>query len=174
MRSFPAVLILILTLSLTACGPQNPTASDIPNQSETIQEDKVIDQIPASDTSKTQPMVTEPINDNVPKQTSQDTPGKYLIYTDSILPTLDGNIVLFFHAPWCPTCRGLDTNLNNSISEFPSNLNIVKVDYDSSAEMKKQYGVTYQHTLVQVDKDGNMINKWSGGSNLESIIKNLK
>jgi hypothetical protein len=47
------------------------------------------------------------------------------------------------------------------------------VDYDNSDELKKKYGVTYQHTLVQVDKDGNLIKKWSGSPTLTSLVKEV-
>jgi hypothetical protein len=50
----------------------------------------------------------------------------------------------------------------------------LKVDYESSTELKKKYGVTYQHTLVQVDAQGNMITKWSGGNTLESLLEKIK
>ena len=37
---------------------------------------------------------------------------------------------------------------------------LIKVDYDTEKDLKKQYGVTIQHTLVQTDSDGNKIAKW--------------
>ena len=40
-------------------------------------------------------------------------------------------------------------------------------------ELKKKYEVTYQHTFVQVDAQGNMIKKWSGGA-LADIIDETK
>lgn len=78
-----------------------------------------------------------------------------------------GKVVLFFHAPWCPTCREADKNFN--ASETPDGLTLLKVDYDSSGDLKKKYGVTYQHTFVQVDKDGNLLKKWSGSHDYNDI-----
>lgn len=82
------------------------------------------------------------------------------------------NQVLFFHATWCPSCRALENNLSNN--DIPSDLGIYKLDYDSSTELKKKYAVNNQHTLVQVDSEGNMINKWLGGNDIDSIVRNLK
>ncbi len=80
--------------------------------------------------------------------------------------------VLDFSAPWCPSCRALDANLQQAT--IPSDLTILKVDYDSAKDLKKKYGVVTQHTLVQVDADGNQIAKWVGGSTIDDITANLR
>ncbi|MCA9353280.1 thioredoxin family protein [Candidatus Nomurabacteria bacterium] len=85
----------------------------------------------------------------------------------------DGKVVLFFHAPWCPTCSLLNKDIEANLSSIPEGVHILKVDYDTSSELKQKYGVTYQHTLVLVDKDGNMIEKWSGGDTLETILEKI-
>lgn len=85
-----------------------------------------------------------------------------------------GNVVLFFRANWCPICRGLDADIKRNMGSIPENLTILDVDYDNSPELRKRYGVTYQHTMVQVDKDGNMIKKWMGSPTLAAFIKEIK
>lgn len=103
------------------------------------------------------------------------TSGEYVDYDSSLLSRAEhGNVVLFFHAKWCPTCKVLDTSLNQKLADFPKDLTILKVDYDTASELKKKYAITYQHTLVQVDAQGNVINKWNGGSDLNSILEKLK
>lgn len=84
-----------------------------------------------------------------------------------------GTAVLFFHASWCPTCRALDTQLKNNLEDLPGDVTILKVDYDDASDLKEKYGVTYQHTLVQVDAEGNEITKWNGGG-IEEIKQNIK
>ncbi|MDP2788441.1 MAG: thioredoxin family protein [bacterium] len=101
--------------------------------------------------------------------------GSYESYAPEKLAFAEtGNVVLFFHASWCPSCRALDKNLNENLSNIPTDLKILKVDYDNSKELKQKYGVTTQHTLVQVDKDGNMISKWSGSPTLSSLVTQVK
>lgn len=101
--------------------------------------------------------------------------GTYESYSpEKIAFASEGDVILFFHAPWCPTCKALDSDINGELSQIPANTKILKVDYDSSSELKKKYGVTYQHTLVQVDAEGNMITKWSGGNTLESILEKIQ
>ena len=84
------------------------------------------------------------------------------------------DVVLFFHASWCPTCRALDTDIKAHLGDIPSNLTILDVDYDDSAELKKKYGVTYEHTFVQVDAQGNMLKKWSGSPTLAKLVAEVK
>lgn len=84
----------------------------------------------------------------------------------------NGRVLLFFYASWCPSCRSLDKDINNNLSNIPSDLTILKTNYDKEGELKTKYKVTYQHTLVEVDKDGNMLKKWTGGDFAE-ILKQL-
>jgi thiol-disulfide isomerase/thioredoxin len=98
--------------------------------------------------------------------------GVYTTY-DSKLLGMYSDTVLFFHAAWCPSCKTTDTNLKAD-DVAGNNIAILKVDYDSSTELKKKYGVTMQHTFVQVDSKGEMIQKWSGSSDLDDILGKLK
>lgn len=83
-----------------------------------------------------------------------------------------GHVVLFFHAPWCPTCRAANESL--TANAIPQGLLVLKTDYDSSTELKKKYGVTSQHTFVQVDANGTMIKKWLGSTTATDIAAQIK
>jgi len=97
--------------------------------------------------------------------------GSYEAYSpEKVARAETGDVVLFFHASWCPSCRALNLDIEKNMSSIPEGVSILKVDYDKETEMKKKYGITYQHTLVQVDKDGNMIKKWSGSPTLSSLV----
>ena len=85
-----------------------------------------------------------------------------------------GDVVLFFRAAWCPSCRTVDADIKANMKSIPANLTILDVNYDSSSDLKKKYGVTMQHTFVQVDAQGNLIKKWSGGSTLASVVGQVK
>lgn len=101
--------------------------------------------------------------------------GSYEDYSsDKLSRANDGDVVLFFNASWCPTCKALRDNIESNLENIPSGVSILKVDYDNSTELKQKYGVTYQHTFVQVDAEGNMINKWSGSATLDSLVSNIK
>ena len=99
--------------------------------------------------------------------------GSYTDYDAAKLANAQkGKVVLFFHAPWCPTCKEADKNFTTSST--PDGLTLLKTDYDSSKDLKKKYGITYQHTFVQVDKDGNLIKKWSGSTSYDDIKPQLQ
>lgn len=83
------------------------------------------------------------------------------------------NIILFFHATWCPSCRALNTDIEENLANIPADTEIYKVDYDTATEMRKQYGITTQHTLVLVNSDGTMIKKWSGSPTLDRVISSI-
>lgn len=101
--------------------------------------------------------------------------GSYEAYSlEKIARAETGDVVLFFHASWCPSCRALNSDIEKNVSAIPAGVTILKTDYDKETELKKKYGVTTQHTLVQVDKDGNLIKKWSGGSKLENLLSQVQ
>lgn len=101
--------------------------------------------------------------------------GSYEAYSaDKIAQAVVGDVVLFFHASWCPSCRALNGSIESNLKSIPESVTILKIDYDRETELKKKYGVTYQHTLVQVDKDGHMIKKWSGSPSLDSLLTQIQ
>ena len=101
--------------------------------------------------------------------------GSYEAYSpEKIAMAETRDVVLFFHASWCPSCRALNGDIEKNVGAIPAGVTILKTDYDKETELKKKYGVTTQHTLVQVDKDGNLIKKWSGGSKLENLISQVQ
>ena len=101
--------------------------------------------------------------------------GSYEAYSPEKLARAEtGDVVLFFHASWCPTCRGLNADIEKNLSAIPSEVSILKIDYDTATELKKKYGVTYQHTLVQVAADGTLIKKWSGSPTLASLAAQIQ
>jgi thiol-disulfide isomerase/thioredoxin len=103
-------------------------------------------------------------------------PGAYKDYSESAIKSeqeAGQKVVLFFHAPWCPFCKAANTAFLNNISQIPAGVTVLKTDYDSNTELKKKYGVTYQHTFVQIDNNGNLVTKWNGGD-IDSLKQNLK
>ncbi len=120
------------------------------------------------DSAKTDGMMTE--------ENTMMKVGSYEAYTPEkvMLASTTHNVVLFFRASWCPTCKAVDADIKANLSKIPSSLSILDVNYDNSTELKKKYGVTYQHTFVQVDKNGNLIKKWSGSPTLTALIAEVK
>lgn len=100
--------------------------------------------------------------------------GTYEAYSSEKLEmNSDKKQILFFHANWCPTCRILETYITSNLTEIPKDVVIYKVDYDSNTDLKRKYGITYQHTLVYVDSNGELIDKWAGSNNINEILENI-
>lgn len=100
-------------------------------------------------------------------------PGTYTDYSQTAIADATGTKLLFFHAPWCPQCRDLETDITNS--GVPSGVAIIKVDYDTNQALRQKYGVTLQTTVVRVDDQGNLVNKFVAYDNpsLNAIKENL-
>lgn len=79
--------------------------------------------------------------------------------------------VLFFNASWCPTCRQAREDFI-AHSDSLLGVNLILVDYDNSDELQKTYGVTYQHTFVQIDTDGKALATWNGGGT-DELLANI-
>lgn len=108
-------------------------------------------------------------------ETSQSSgPGVFTSYSpDNVSNASTENVVIFFAADWCPSCQVLKRDIEANESSIPANLTILEANYDDEVDLKKTHGVTYQHTMVQVDKDGNQLKKWSGGFNLDDIASEV-
>lgn len=87
--------------------------------------------------------------------------------------TSDKKRVYFFHASWCPTCRTVDKEITSNSEQIPEDVVVFKTDYDTETDLKNRYGVTYQHTFVYVDENGEEVKTWNGGS-VEEIVENTQ
>ncbi|MBI2031047.1 MAG: hypothetical protein HYT08_00330 [Candidatus Levybacteria bacterium] len=109
---------------------------------------------------------------------TQDNSGEiaphYLKYSEENLAAgkTNGRPVLYFWASWCPTCKVLDEELKERSGELPDDVTILQVNYDTEKELKQKYNIVQQHTLVQVDSEGNEVHNWIGGG-IETIKQQL-
>jgi thiol-disulfide isomerase/thioredoxin len=103
-----------------------------------------------------------------------DTSGAYLSFADyerDASAFADDDVVLFFAAPWCSSCRQTRTNIEADLAGIPAGLVIVVVDYDTATDLRRRYGVTVQHTFVQIAADGEEIKKWTGTLTAQAIAE---
>ena len=60
----------------------------------------------------------------------------------------DKPVALHFRADWCPTCRAQDKVLETLKAEPGLDVTVLEVNYDTEKELKQQYKVRTQSTLV--------------------------
>lgn len=108
-------------------------------------------------------------------ESSATVKGSYETYSpEKLALAKEGKVIIFFKASWCPTCRAVDANIKANLSAIPEGTHILEVDYDKSSELKKKYGVTIQHTFVQVGEDGSQVAKWIGSPTLADVLGKIK
>lgn len=168
-----ALLAGILVCALAGCG--SPSAQDAASAAASA---------PTSEAAPTDaPLPAAEPDDSVASEDTADPvdaeapvgPGSYIALADyeaDQAAYADTDVVLFFNAEWCSTCKIARDNIQSDLAAIPSGLTIVVVDFDTANELRQQYGVTVQHTFVQVDADGNELAKWSGSVTADEIAQN--
>lgn len=170
-----AVLVagsILLAMNKNKPEPQDQTIMN--DSDKMMMEDKMHNDSDAM--TDDQMMKDEMQKESMDKDAMMQKPGSYKNYSAATVEAEQaaGNkVVLFFHAPWCPFCKTADSAFNSRSSEIPSGVTLLKTDYDSNTELKQKYGVTYQHTFVQIDGNENQVSKWNGGD-IDNLKKYLK
>lgn len=105
---------------------------------------------------------------------------QYVSYSKEALNGASNNRrVLFFYASWCPTCRPADAIFTQNVSKIPEDVTLIRVNYnDPETDQEEKgladkYGITYQHTFVQIDSNGREVTKWNGGQ-IDELLTNIK
>jgi thiol-disulfide isomerase/thioredoxin len=83
------------------------------------------------------------------------------------------NVVLFYNAYWCSTCKAARDGFESGMDTMPEDLTIVLVDFDENTEMRKKYDVIVQHTFVQIDSAGNELQRWYGSTTVAEIEEKI-
>lgn len=106
--------------------------------------------------------------------------GNYAEYSKAALDqAVDSRRVLFFYANWCPVCKPADADFQQNSSKIPGDVTVIRVNYNDSdtgqdeKDLAVKYGITYQHTFVQIDKNGKEVTKWNGGMT-DKLLSSIK
>ncbi|MFW5720012.1 MAG: thioredoxin domain-containing protein [Candidatus Dojkabacteria bacterium] len=180
----PVVIVAIVAVIAVAgaflvLANNNDDQNDTDNTART---EETTTPTPTSSESSTESTTQAP----QPTTTEGDSPapqaGLYIEHTPQVLSEHENKkTVYFFHASWCPSCQALNRDIENNVTNIPADTVIIKVDYDSSSgatqeelDLKSKHNVSSQHTLVQVNSQGNEIKTWSSSFTLDDVLKELQ
>lgn len=172
------VLVVIIGIGFVATQTTTPPTTPITQESTSApnvepatnsDRDATADRVDTTESEATAPEAPAPASTVAAPATAPETnrpetspnapvvvsAGTYATYSpEAVAQSNADQIVLFFHATWCPSCRALDRDIIANLSAIPAGIAIFKVDYDTSTALKQQYGVTRQHSILQIDADG--------------------
>lgn len=165
-RTVPAALALLFGLTLAGCASDS-TATDSAAASESAMTKDTTESAMAKDEASSEPEDEKMESEEAAVSTEGAWIDQAAYDADPASYHGSGDVVLFFSASWCPTCQASIKSLD--ADGVPGGLTVVKVDYDQANDLKKEYGVTVQHTYVQVDESGDELTKFTGSISGEDI-----
>lgn len=162
-RTAPAALALLLGLALSGCS-SDETSSEPAAASESAMEKAPSESPTAMEKEETE---SAPAEEDAAMAKEGAWIDQAAYEADAAKFHEAGDVVLFFNASWCPTCKATVESLE--ADGAPAGLTVVSVDYDGATDLRQRYGVTVQHTFVQVDEQGNELAKFTGAESGEAI-----
>lgn len=185
MSRLAIVAVLPLVLVLASCGQDAATTSDA---------------APASDRSPSSATST-------PSTTPDDAAATAPELLDFTATTVTGDAfdgttlagrptVLWFWAPWCPTCRGQIPQVEALVADHGGNINVIGIGSLDSAEaiagfaddvaglthledvdgeLWRRFGITEQSSFVVLDSDGTVSFEagYGGSDDLDAEVESL-
>lgn len=160
-------LILLVILGVGAYAFSQPQSGKIENSAMEKTENAIIAEGEDTTTDKSD-------------STMMNSNERYAEYSPDAYQAASGNRrVLFFYANWCPTCRPADTAFRENRSQIPEDVVLFRVNYNDTdtdqaeKDLAAKHGITYQHTYVQVDVNGNAVTTWNGGQ-INELLENIQ
>ncbi len=166
---------LLLASCSSAANDDQSQATPTPSQSSSSPDPETSE--PTATPTPSKPAATKPPKiDNNPDESTASTAGRYLSYDEYQASSAEfkgSDVVLFFNADWCSTCKSARDNFQASLGQIPNDLTLVVVDFDTAVDVKKKYGVTFQHTFVHISDSGASLHKWSGSVSFTEIVEQI-
>jgi len=171
----PIIIAVVVVVAIVGIGAYILSQNSTKSESMMVKEDTTME-------SKTDDAMMQKDTDNMEKddEMAKDTmsDSRYVEYSKASLDKAGNNRrVLYFYASWCPTCKPADADLEANKDRIPNDVTVIRVNYNDpetdqeEKELAKKYSITYQHTFVQIDSQGNEVTKWNGGKTDELIAK---
>jgi thiol-disulfide isomerase/thioredoxin len=158
------VVILILGAGYLVTNSNTDSAPVVPEEVESqVEQESAVDR-----------ESTEAPQEPQEPQAADAPAGTYTLYDAEQIAQSDADtILLFFHATWCPSCRALDADILANADSIPAGVEIYKLDYDTQTALKRQYGVTTQHSVIEIDATGAAQSSISHPLTFQAVIATL-
>lgn len=157
-------------------GEDKGTEDSMMNTDETMMKEDETAMPKASATSTDESMMKK--EDTMMKDETSSS--RYVPYSKAVLDSsVNKRRVLFFYANWCPTCKPANEDFQANAASIPADVMLIRVNYNDSdtdqeeKDLAKKYGVTYQHTFIQIDANGAVVSRWNGGQ-FKDLLAHLK
>jgi hypothetical protein len=127
---------------------------------------------PATNTalSSTSGSATNVTTTNSATNTATSRTGQYTDYQTELFARAENSrVVIVFLAGYDPTSQILEEDLKNKSSVIPADLTIMKANFEEKTNEASRYGVISPATVVQIDKNGNLLRKQAGLLSLQDI-----
>ncbi len=114
--------------------------------------------------------------DNEPEESLEiQIPGYFKDYDSSYIEEINqkDRIIIFFSSSNCASCLRVENSIINGQQNIPSDLHILKADFNRNFELRELYNVKIPHTFVQITTDMSLIQKWTHSPTLTSILSRL-
>lgn len=73
---------------------------------------------------------------------------------------------MYFSAPWCGPCRMLGPTMDQVSEQVP----VQKINVDDDSELSAKYGIRNIPTVIKVDDNGDVLDKFVGVKPLDDIL----
>lgn len=162
-----SLVIVLLLFIITGCTTPPPpavvsdTEASVPKKDAEVSIEVVSADEVDSKTSASEAVVDDDtaIADDEKMEVTLDDSPVYEDYSKTKYVALKGKepFVLFFHANWCPICRRMEKEIAADLENYPKGTRFLKADFDTETELKKEFGIKVQSTVIVFDESGEVI-----------------
>ncbi len=176
------IIILVIVAVVAILGVGAYTLSQNSSQSDSMmqKDDATMEKSESPEQEAMEKKEGEAMMEKTDDKMMRADSSRYVEYSKAVLDqSADKRRVLYFYATWCPSCKQANEDFTANPSKIPEDVVVIRTNYNDpntdqeEKDLARKYGITYQHTFVQVDSAGKELTKWNGGDT-DELVTNTK